>query len=367
MHPVPPKMPKRFYVLDTYRFFGAVAVMLGHFAGHFHDLLGVSLAATDRLYFVDFFFALSGFVLMHAYGARMATAHDMRRFMARRFARLYPLHFATTMAMALVGAGVVLTHMHIYDPSTLDLRLVLPTLLLLHAWGVTHLPGLDFPSWSLSAELLLSLLFPLMAALVLKGGVRAAFMAALLMALVMTLVRNGLGLRPWYDATFDGGAFRAIPMFFAGMAVEVLVRGLPRLRLTWAVPHIFAIGLIGLMLSPVPVPVVLPLFVVLVGLLALCERDCTVSVLSHEPFIMLGNTAFAVFLLHTFVGIVMLHIARALHLASVPAVLVCIGLGAAVTIGLGLLSYRYFELPLMNRINAAHADYLSAKIQKSAP
>lgn len=363
---MPPKMPKRFYVLDTYRFFGAVAVMLGHFAGHFHDLLGVSLAATDRLYFVDFFFALSGFVLMHAYGARMASAHDMRRFMARRFARLYPLHFVTTMAMAFVGAVVVLTHMHIHAPWALDLHLVLPTLLLFHAWGVTHLPGLDFPSWSLSAELLLSLLFPLMAALVFKTGARAAFMTALLMALIMTLVRNDMGLRPWYEATFDGGAFRAIPMFFAGMAVEVLVRDMPRLRLNWAVPHVFALGLIGLMLSPVPVPLVLPLFVVLVALLALCERDCAPTFLGREPFIMLGNTAFAVFLLHTFVGIFMLHLARALHLTSLSAVLVWISLGAALTIGLGLLSYRYFELPLMNRINETHARHLSAKMQKSA-
>lgn len=359
-------MPKRFYVLDTYRFFGACAVMLGHFAGHFHDMLGISLAATDRLYFVDFFFALSGFVLMHAYGARMASADDMRRFLSRRFARLYPLHFITTLMMALICVALVLGHWHFKDPTSLDLHLAVPTLLLLHAWGVTQHPGLDFPSWSLSAELLLSLLFPLMAALVLKSGARAAFMMALLAALVMALVRDAMGLRPWYEATYDGGAFRAVPMFFAGMAVEVLVRDLPRLRLNWAVPHLFALALIGLMLSPVPVPLVLPLFVVLVGLLALSERDCGPSRLSSKPFIALGNTAFAVFLLHTFVGVSMLHLARALHASSVPDVVAFMCLGAGLTIGLGLLSYSYFELPLMNRINTAFTKRLNAKLQKSA-
>ncbi len=363
---MPPKMPKRFYVLDTYRFFGACAVMLGHFAGHFHQLLGISLAATDRLYFVDFFFALSGFVLMHAYGARMASFDDMRRFMTRRFARLYPLHFFTTLAMALVGAGVVLGHFHIYDPASLDLHLVVPTLLLLHAWGVTQHTGLDFPSWSLSAELLLSLLFPLMVALLLKNGARAAFMMALLAALLMALVRDAMGLRPWYEATYDGGAFRAIPMFFAGMAVEVLVRDLPPVRLPWALPHLFALALIGLMLSPVPVAAVLPLFVVLVALLALCERDGPPSRLGSGPFIALGNIAFAVFLLHTFVAVIMLHLARALHATSVSDVLAFICLGVGVTLGLGLLSYRYVELPLMNRINAAATDRLNAKLRKSA-
>ncbi|MBV1707137.1 MAG: acyltransferase [Hyphomicrobiales bacterium] len=364
---MPPKMPKRFYVLDTYRFFGACAVMIGHFAGHFHDMLGISLAATDRLYFVDFFFALSGFVLMHAYGARMAGLDDFGRFMTRRFARLYPLHLFTTLAMALAGTVVVLGHFHIYDPASLDLKLVLPTLLLLHAFGVTHHAGLDFPSWSLSAELLLSLLFPLMVVLLAKGGVRASFMMALLAALVMALVRDAMGLRPWYEATYDGGAFRAVPMFFAGMAVEVMVRDLPRLRLPWAVPHLFALGLIGLMLSPVPVPAVLPWFVVLVALLALCERDGKPSRLGSEPFIALGNTAFAVFLLHTFVAVILLHLARALHATSKGDVLALICLGVAITIGLGLLSYRHIELPLMNRINAAASERLNARLRKSAP
>jgi peptidoglycan/LPS O-acetylase OafA/YrhL len=47
---------------------------------------------------VDFFFILSGFILCHVYGkyfAESVSRKEFKKFSIARFARVYPLHFAT--------------------------------------------------------------------------------------------------------------------------------------------------------------------------------------------------------------------------------------------------------------------------------
>ena len=61
------------------------------------------VAAFANLQFcVDMFFALSGFVLCHAYGSRLNHGADGLRFLKARFARLWPLH----MVMLVLFVGI---------------------------------------------------------------------------------------------------------------------------------------------------------------------------------------------------------------------------------------------------------------------
>src|ERR1700739_3127098 len=51
---------------------------------------------------VDFFFLLSGFIIAHVYGARLAepfSAETVWRYLAARFARIYPLHLFTLLLL----------------------------------------------------------------------------------------------------------------------------------------------------------------------------------------------------------------------------------------------------------------------------
>ena len=80
----------RFEALDALRGVCALLVVLFH-VPVYHALKDIGSFANLQLC-VDMFFALSGFVLCHAYGQRLNDRAESIRFVAMRFARLWPLH-----------------------------------------------------------------------------------------------------------------------------------------------------------------------------------------------------------------------------------------------------------------------------------
>src|SRR5687768_5126464 len=93
----------RFDALDSLRGVFALMVALVHLSalGHFFAWPLVRNAGFG----VDFFFVLSGFVLMHAYGGRVGSAAQALDFLWRRVGRLYPLHLATLCVMLAIELG----------------------------------------------------------------------------------------------------------------------------------------------------------------------------------------------------------------------------------------------------------------------
>jgi peptidoglycan/LPS O-acetylase OafA/YrhL len=134
----------RFLVLDGLRGIAAFAVLWTHAGfgfGAFYPHHGY-LA-------VDFFFALSGFVLAHAYDERIKVGLSFTAFARRRMIRLYPMILAGAVLGALAydpgwsGRGAELFW---FDASTF---LLLPFGL---AFGAGSFPA-DIPVWSLFFEL----------------------------------------------------------------------------------------------------------------------------------------------------------------------------------------------------------------------
>lgn len=148
---------------------------------------------------VDFFFMLSGFVLVIAYEPRLVAGRWSTQFLIERLIRLMPLILLGT----LVGAiSVILEHVGVTTGNR--------SLLLLLARGATLTPTLatdavlyplDPPAWSLFFELIISLAFGLFlfraSALVILG------LTALSAALLVRVVVHDDGLR----AGFSGGPY----------------------------------------------------------------------------------------------------------------------------------------------------------------
>jgi peptidoglycan/LPS O-acetylase OafA/YrhL len=137
--------------LDGLRGVAAFAVVLMH-AG----------ALAPRAYLaVDLFFLLSGFVLEHAYGARLADGWNPLKFLNKRFARLYPL-YALGLVIAIAAVGSALLR-HRASAWTWDqLALAAATgIVMLPAWLKSdhRLYALDFPAWTLLAELAVNLVW----------------------------------------------------------------------------------------------------------------------------------------------------------------------------------------------------------------
>src|SRR5215475_12953654 len=97
--------PKRFVVLDFYRFVAALGVFIFHLKNIDN---GISPAWNGSFgLFVDMFFILSGFVISYSYPSTSSGIQSYYRFMVRRIARIYPLHVLTLIALVLLAiAGI---------------------------------------------------------------------------------------------------------------------------------------------------------------------------------------------------------------------------------------------------------------------
>jgi peptidoglycan/LPS O-acetylase OafA/YrhL len=170
-------LPKHLYGLDAARGLAALAVVFWHWQSFFYPPAGTftypnvdftiypwySFLApfyTHGHAAVSFFFVLSGFVFFWLYGTRISDrAITFRTFVLARFARLYPLHFATVILVTILQFIYSLDHSHFFVYPNNDLYHFVLNLLLVSHWGIEK--GLSFngPVWSVSIEIGLYLAF----------------------------------------------------------------------------------------------------------------------------------------------------------------------------------------------------------------
>ena len=210
------RAPRTVYqTLDLLRGIAALAVVSRHLEGQMAGLLPSSNLA------VDLFFVLSGFVIEHAYSARLQQALGVAGFMQLRVIRLYPLYLLGTA----IGVGVVAAQV-LFGPGA-DLRAAATSLVLgalfLPAWrwlsaDHAHLYPFDFPAWSLFWELVINLFYAAIARML---GWR---LLAVLLGLGAVMLVACAG---WYGDLTGGanytnagsGGLRVVYSFFAGVAI----------------------------------------------------------------------------------------------------------------------------------------------------
>lgn len=151
--------------LTSARGLAAWLVVLYHIRLSIAGLPSSVLAVFGKGYLaVDFFFLLSGFVIALTWTERLGGWAQTRRFWWKRVARVYPLHLVmlgVAVALALLLASTGRADARVFPPAELPLHL-----LLLQNWGFTDALSWNNPAWSISAEAVAYLLFPLFALLV---------------------------------------------------------------------------------------------------------------------------------------------------------------------------------------------------------
>lgn len=287
----------RFEVLDSWRGIAALWVAIYHFRV-VSDIHAIELFRHGSLA-VEFFFVLSGFVITCAYGDRLLTLRDRARFMIRRFGRLYPLHFATLLAVVAMETARWALSMQLgrevggpafagaTDPAAL-----LPNLLLLH--GVGFLPEFtwNIPSWSISVEFALCALFVLAFALPARRGALAGFLALGLGAYLYT--RYGIADRSEATTALARGVYS----FFLGVWVFRAYRAWRdsgrsvHPALEWLFIPVFAV-VPWIDHSPAPAL----LFAVLIFVFAF-EAGAVSRILKRRSLMRLGETSYSVYLVH---------------------------------------------------------------------
>jgi len=148
-----PEHADHFAALDALRGVAALAVVFHHFSTRI-DLGGFF---AHGYLAVDFFFVLSGFVIAHAYGPRLANgAMSVGRFVLIRAIRLLPLVFlGTLIAVAIEWRRPDILDQGVHFKDTL-LALVFGDLLVPTLWPTSLQPNVAFPLnvvvWSLFFE-----------------------------------------------------------------------------------------------------------------------------------------------------------------------------------------------------------------------
>lgn len=206
--------------LDMMRAIAALCVVLVHSS----SLFGQQLAPGAYLA-VDFFFALSGYVIAHAYDHRPM---GLKAFAIRRVARLYPLY-----AMGLLLALALNLIAIATDQSGMELRDVLISFLL----NAFYLPSpfggkssalfpLNTPAWSLFFELIVNLLYAT-AVFRIRRSVWAlcALSAAML---VFATCEHGDADMGWQWSYIHIGLLKVVFSFSAGVCIR---RYLPPCRM----------------------------------------------------------------------------------------------------------------------------------------
>lgn len=320
----------RFEALDAWRGICAILVVLFHFCFIFHSPFGGQRLISNAYLFVDFFFVLSGFVVAHAYAARLGSGIAWREFVVRRFGRLWPLHAAVLGAFVLfIGALNLLPHPQRFDltlaPSEYSLVAIPIHVFLLNAVNL-HGMAWNAPSWSIGAEFYTYLLFGAVCVLVTRRRTGTALLLAAGGIAVLAVAS------PTYmNSTADFGLFRCVGGFFTGVAVHALHRRLADMRLPaatlWEAAAVVVAGLFVVHAGSGPdevaaLSLAAPLVFGAAVLVFAREEGVLSRLLRARPFAALGRWSYSIYMTHQLVLMVALFAIWSLGVAAESTILV---------------------------------------------
>lgn len=340
--------------LDGLRIVAACAVVVLHYSDYIRDQPAGQFMIDHTWHFnqfVDLFFVVSGFVIARQYLHQVGEAASTGRFLWRRIARIYPLHLATLAFYVVIALALHFGLARTDNPARYPFSDLPAQLLLLHAFDGERLT-FNFPSWSLSAEMLCYALFPVVAAITAR---RKALIVLLVVlpALANSLYAEFTDTTPWADWINKGGAFRALPGFNLGVACY-LFRG--QIAQWPDIPGSFVISLtafiiFGSFLSPMAALIAIYMIAVLA-----IRSDCAgrSTLFSELAFDRWASLTYSCYMLHIPVATIVLTFGSRLLAPALPdARLILLPLAVVILALASVLSLRYFETPLRRYLTNA--------------
>ncbi|CDN49337.1 acyltransferase family protein [Neorhizobium galegae] len=249
---------------------------------------------------VDLFFILSGFVMAHVYGPSfLSGAFRFGDFLWHRIARVYPLYLVVTLAFIALA---------FLKSSELDIGpdVFISNVLMLQSLG--NWPSIDPPAWSVSAEMLVYLLFPVIGLLCLKSSRMAALLlgiGAILAILILTLAASlhyigstiSKGLLDLIAAPFT--LIRCLAGFTLGQLVWRLHNDPAVAAFAARTPVQIGVGLLAVVALTQP-DWDFAIYLLIISLLFCLstDRGLFADFFASPPMHFLGDISFAVYLTH---------------------------------------------------------------------
>lgn len=293
----------RFEALDGWRGIAALAIAFYHLpiAHPFREMAGWK----NMELFVDLFFVLSGFVILHAWGNKLTTPAAARSFMIKRFWRVWPLHIVILAAFVLAElaqfmVGKVLNISVGEAPFTgpTSLPALLSNIVMLQSLNLHGTTTWNGPAWSISVEFWTYAIFA--AVMLLTRGRTLALLAVAVIGFVAIAMLSPIFL----FATHDYGLARALYGFFIGAVTYRLVSANAVRPASGSFGEVFVVvGMLaylaatGLDASSLFAPLV---FASLVLVFA-NGRGVVTTLLRSAPVQALGLWSYSIYLVHTLI------------------------------------------------------------------
>ncbi|HVZ34932.1 MAG TPA: acyltransferase, partial [Polyangiaceae bacterium] len=206
-----------FYKLESLRGVAACLVFIHHSPFLVADQ---SCGFVNSSYlFVDYFFILSGFVVTHAYRAKILTGMSFRQYFSLRLGRLYPVHLFAHLLYAANIFGKWLIHRAGFGATNPADWVNTPSffinLCLFQAFGLQDYLYWNRPSWSISSELVTYVVFFV---LTLTCDRRPRIVPLLIGVVALYAVLLGWPSRH-LNYTYDFGLLRCVAGFYLGSAL----------------------------------------------------------------------------------------------------------------------------------------------------
>jgi len=293
----------RFEELDALRALAAIGVIAWHYTHAFNASPFAHLLAPfygRGLLMVDFFFVLSGFVIARAFWTeRRATAFvDNAR---ARLARMYPLHLVMLLVVVLLQAVLTLGF-RVPASAQNDAYHFILNILLLNSSGLQHGFSFNAPSWSISTEFLINLLF--LGCITLPGRMAKPLLAVIGIVCLATMAHRGVinGTRAF--GWIDNDLIRTCAGFLTGVLLErVHARLVPlRRHAAWDLVLLICVAAILRYLALGPYNNASEMAICYVGfplvIASAVRSQWVASVLRAKPLVYLGSISYSIYLVH---------------------------------------------------------------------
>lgn len=356
-----------FRALDGFR--GALAVFVAIYHTSWLSYINSTRFLDNGTVIIDLFFALSGFLMFILYSQSLSNGLEVRKFLTRRFARLYPLHlFTLFMALGYCVFRLLIAYSGLAEtepgeslpfqpgsPNTLYSFMM--HVFLLHSMGVTEALSFNVPSWTISVEFFTYIVF---AGVTVFARPHKAW-HFLCITMGCFLIYFALShVKPNMNITYDYGFFRCMAGFFLGGVAaflfsksQAIFAKLSFLKKTALEGVVIAGSTAFVIYCPGKLQFFVgPILLIFITVFAF-DGGAISKFMSHKFFAYLAKISYSIYMVHFVIALmfgILLHSVLPLVLGS--AWEVSQGTGdlfllpyLAVVIGVSHLTQRYVEVP----------------------
>lgn len=296
--------------------------------------------------FVDLFFCISGYIIANFYAHKVGTARQCIDFATKRAARLLPLHLLTLFVSIAIWSALLQLGAKANSAPSFEVSCIAKTVFLLHA--ASPCAAFNGVNWSISAEMFMYALFPLIALATHKTN-------AIAPAIVAISILIFLGQRTSSEWTTLNPIVRAAPSFIIGSAMFQLKGHINRINIPAIAPIAFLILATLAMFFNAPAQLTLIAIYLTVTAASACDARRRSSALVTRTY-KFSTLTYSIYLIHTIIILCVVNIIgdKMFHLSAAP-MLALITVAFAITLVASAISYNAFERPTRTALTRALA------------